>query len=103
MSISHTRMTCTRIFEAIPRDDRGFHELAIVHAFRGLDPADVEVVDGFLHLFEVRVAVDDRVYGFVLEPRDWGFQARAYWRVPTTAGFTRAAALNLAHDRRSAP
>lgn len=91
------------ILEAIDATDRPFHELAIVHATDQLTARSVLRVRRALHLSEFVVRVDDLQYGFVMEPRVRGFDVRAYWRSPPTAGFDRTTAINLALERRALP
>lgn len=45
------------------------------------------------------VIESDNTYGLLLRPREWGYQAVAYWRTPAPAGYDRIAAINKALER----
>lgn len=61
---------------------------------------DVVDVDGVSNLRELVIEWDHR-FGFLLRPRDWGYQAVAYWRSPALPGFERSEAVNKALSRES--
>lgn len=60
--------------------------------------ADLLDVSGVANLKEL-VIESDNTYGFLLRPREWGYQAVAYWRTPPLPGLDRETAINDALRR----